>query len=62
MAKQAINSPWMFALMETGYLLIQFGVFGVLTGIIYAKAEIMNHEVGKHEYPGSRTKRHATGS
>lgn len=34
-AKQSVNDPVMFALMETFYLLLQFGIFGVLIGLIY---------------------------
>lgn len=35
-AKQALNDAPLFVAMESGYLAIQFGVFGVLIGLIYA--------------------------
>ena len=34
-AKQALNDAPLFIAMETGYLAIQFGVFGALIGLIY---------------------------
>ena len=34
-AKQALNDAPVFIAMETGYLAVQFGVFGVLIGLIY---------------------------
>ena len=34
-AKQALNDAPLFIAMETGYLVVQFGVFGVLIGLIY---------------------------
>ena len=34
-AKQAPNDAPLFIAMETGYLAVQFGVFGVLIGLIY---------------------------
>lgn len=34
-AKQAINDAPLFIAMETGYLSLQFGVYGVLIGWIY---------------------------
>lgn len=35
-AKQALNDAALFIAMESGYLAVQFGVFGVLIGLIYA--------------------------
>jgi hypothetical protein len=37
-AKQDINDSKLFLLMESFYLLIQFGIFGILIGLIYSKA------------------------
>ncbi|MCL1127792.1 hypothetical protein [Shewanella surugensis] len=37
-AKQVVDSSWSFVLMETFYLLIQFGIYGLLIGKIYAMA------------------------
>ena len=34
-AKQALNDASLFIAMETGYLVVQFGVFGILIGLIY---------------------------
>lgn len=34
-AKQTVSNPVTFTLMETFYLLIQFGIFGLLIGLIY---------------------------
>jgi len=34
-AKQEVPNTLLFILMETAYLFIQFGVFGVLIGLIY---------------------------
>lgn len=34
-AKQAMQDAPLFVAMETGYLAVQFGVFGVLVGLIY---------------------------
>jgi hypothetical protein len=34
-AKQAMQDAPLFVAMETGYLAIQFGVFGVLIGLVY---------------------------
>ena len=34
-ARQALNDAPLFIAMETGYLVVQFGVFGVLIGLIY---------------------------
>ena len=36
-AKQVISNPMLFIIMESFYLLLQFGIFGVLIGLIYAK-------------------------
>ena len=36
-AKQVISNPMLFITMESFYLLLQFGIFGVLIGLIYAK-------------------------
>lgn len=41
-AKQSVSNPVMFALMETFYLLLQFGIFGVLIGFVY-KNQIEGH-------------------
>ena len=38
-AKQDVNQPLLFTSMESFYLLIQFGVYGLLIGRIYAKSE-----------------------
>ena len=37
MAKQTIDNASLFVAMESFYLFIQFGIFGVLIGIIYRK-------------------------
>ena len=42
MAKQTINNAVAFAVMESFYLLLQFGLFAVMLGIIY-----------RHEKPGA---------
>jgi len=34
-AKQTINNLGLFVLMETVYLILQFGLFGLLIGLIY---------------------------
>ena len=34
-AKQAVSDAWLFVAMETVYLALQFGIFGVLIGLIY---------------------------
>lgn len=34
-AKQAVTNAPLFIAMETGYLAVQFGVFGILIGLIY---------------------------
>ena len=34
-AKQTITNAPLFVTMETGYLAVQFGVFGVLVGLVY---------------------------
>jgi len=34
-AKQAVTNAPLFIAMETGYLAVQFGVFGALIGLIY---------------------------
>ena len=36
-AKQALSGVFLFMVMETIYLLIQFGIYGILIGIIYEK-------------------------
>jgi len=36
-AKQTVHSPVYFILMESFYLLLQFGIFGLFIGLIYAK-------------------------
>ena len=36
-AKQDINNPMHFITMESIYLLLQFGIYGILIGIIYNK-------------------------
>ena len=36
-AKQDMNSQWLFIVMESFYLLLQFGIYGVLIGLIYEK-------------------------
>ncbi|KAA3613798.1 MAG: hypothetical protein DWQ05_16100 [Calditrichaeota bacterium] len=36
-AKQNIDNTLFFIIMESFYLLLQFGIFGVLIGLIYAK-------------------------
>lgn len=38
MAKQNVSNSMLFISMESFYLLLQFGVFGVLIGFIYAKS------------------------
>jgi len=38
MAKQDISTPMYFIFMESFYLLLQFGIFGILIGLIYAKS------------------------
>lgn len=38
MAKQNVSNSMLFISMESFYLLLQFGMFGVLIGFIYAKA------------------------
>lgn len=37
LAKQAMPEPWSFALMESLYLLIQFGIYGCCLGLIFKK-------------------------
>ena len=37
LAKQTINLPISFLVMESFYLILQFGVYGILIGIIYNK-------------------------
>lgn len=34
-AKQTVENPFMFIIMESFYLLLQFGIYGVLISIIY---------------------------
>jgi hypothetical protein len=36
-AKQVVNDSMLFIAMESFYLLLQFGIYGVLIGLIYAK-------------------------
>ncbi|PCJ71315.1 MAG: hypothetical protein COA62_01515 [Rhodobiaceae bacterium] len=36
-AKQIITDPLLFIAMESFYLLLQFGIFGALIGVIYKK-------------------------
>lgn len=36
-AKQQVARPVDFALLETGYLIVQFGVYGALVGLVYAR-------------------------
>ena len=36
-AKQQVAQATLFLLLETGYLVVQFGLFGLLVGLIYAK-------------------------
>ncbi len=37
-AKQDIDNSMLFIIMESFYLLLQFGIFGVLIGLIYSKS------------------------
>ena len=37
-AKQSLQSPYLYLVMESFYLVIQFGVFGVLIAFVYADA------------------------
>lgn len=37
-AKQVVDSSLSFIFMESFYLIIQFGIYGVLIGLIYGKA------------------------
>lgn len=36
-AKQATTDAWLFVAMESVYLLLQFGVYGVLIGLIFGR-------------------------
>lgn len=36
-AKQVISSPFVFIAMESFYLFLQFGIYGVLIGVIYSR-------------------------
>ena len=36
MAKQSVTNALLFAVMETGYLVVQFGLYGILLGFIYS--------------------------
>ncbi|MEP3276978.1 MAG: hypothetical protein ABJN26_22725 [Stappiaceae bacterium] len=38
LAKQTTNAPWSYLIMETFYLSLQFGLFGIFLNIIYAKS------------------------
>ncbi len=38
-AKQTVNNAMLFITMETFYLFLQFGIFGVLIGLIYSKQD-----------------------
>ncbi len=38
-AKQAVPDAWLFVAMETLYLTLQFGIFGVWIGLIYRSTE-----------------------
>lgn len=38
-AKNAVKGSILFIFMETVYLLIQFGIFGILIGVIYGKLD-----------------------
>lgn len=40
-AKQDIHTPILFMLMESFYLILQFGIFGVLIGLIHAKSKTL---------------------
>ena len=37
-AKQMLEDPLSFVLMETFYLVLQFGIYGILIGFIYGEA------------------------
>ena len=37
-AKQSISGSVLFIFMESFYLLLQFGIYGILIGLIYAKS------------------------
>lgn len=37
-AKQIVHAPASFVMMESVYLLLQFGIFGILIGFIYARS------------------------
>jgi len=39
-AKQAVGSPVSFIMMESLYLIIQFGIYGLLIGRIYKNASV----------------------
>jgi hypothetical protein len=39
-AKQAVPDAWLFVAMETVYLLLQFGIFGMLIGLIFRKSSV----------------------
>jgi len=42
LAKQAVSTPITFLLMESFYLLIQFGIFGLCIGLIFKKQLSVN--------------------
>lgn len=35
-AKQAVRDAYQFVMMETAYLVLQFGIFGILISLVYA--------------------------
>jgi len=54
-AKQDVADAGLFVAMESVYLLLQFGIYGVLIGLIYRKAPTLNdHSIGLGNYRTSR--------
>jgi len=45
-AKQAVPDPLLFVFMESGYLCLQFGIYGALIGAIYSWGEGAAKQVG----------------
>ena len=43
-AKQIVTNPLSFVAMESFYLLLQFGIYGVLIGLIYRNVERLSQD------------------